>query len=85
MNKNISRIYLENQDNEFIYNKNKSKLNISFNRVAFIFFIFFIIVLIYSIHLVHLGSRKPNTENINKSIISSNSLYRADIVERNNN
>ena len=85
MNKNISRIYLENQDNEFIYNKNKSKLNISFNRVAFIFFIFFIIVLIYSIHLVHLGSRKPNTENINKSIISSNSLYRADIVDRNNN
>ena len=85
MNKNFSRIYLENQYNEFVYNKNKSKLSISFNRVAFIFFIFFIIVLIYSIHLVHLGSRKLNTENVNKFITPDNSLYRADIIDRNNN
>ena len=67
MNKNFSRIYLENQYNEFVYNKNKSKLSISFNRVAFIFFIFFIIVLIYSIHLVHLGSRKLNTETVSQN------------------
>ena len=85
MNKNISRIYLENQNNEFVYNKKKLKLSISFNRIAFIFFIFFIVVLIYSIHLVHLGSRKLNTENITKSIPPVNTLYRADIIDRNNN
>ena len=85
MNKNISRIYLENQNNEFVYNKKKLKLSISFNRIAFIFFIFFIVVLIYSIHLVHLGSRKLNTENITKSIPPDNILYRADIIDRNNN
>ncbi len=85
MNKNISRIYLENQNNEFVYNKSKSKLSINFNRIAFIFFIFFIVVLIYSIHLVHLGSRKLNTENVNKLIPLDNNLYRADIIDRNNN
>ena len=65
MNKNISRIYLENQNNEFVYNKKKLKLSISFNRIAFIFFIFFIVVLIYSIHLVHLGSETLENFKIN--------------------
>mgnify|MGYP007000212237 CR=1 len=43
-----SGIYLEDQQSDFLYKENKSNLDISFNRIAFIFFIFFIIFLIYS-------------------------------------
>ena len=60
MNKDYSNITLEDQKNEFFYKKIKSNINISFNRISFIFFIFFIISIIYSIHLIHLGSRKDN-------------------------
>ena len=83
MNNNKFRIFLENQQNDFLYKKNKSNLVITFNRVAFIFFIFFIISLIFSIHLTHLGSRKSNIENDNIIKTPVNSLYRADIVDRN--
>ena len=58
MEESKSRIILENFKNDFIYKKNKSNLNINFNRISFIFFIFFIISSIYIIHLIHLGSRK---------------------------
>ena len=58
MEENKSRIILEDYNNDFIYKKNKSSLNINFNRIAFIFFIFFLISSIYIIHLIHLGSRK---------------------------
>ena len=77
------RIIIEDQENDFLYQKSKSNLDIRFNRIAFIFFIFFIISLIYSIHLMHLGSRKSNIEartNIKQPL---NNLYRADIVDRN--
>ena len=78
-----SRIILENHQNDFLYQKKKSNLNITFNRISFIFFVFFIISLIYSIHLTHLGSRKANIE-LNKNIIPiTNELYRADITDRN--
>ncbi len=80
MTNKTSRIILENQENDFFYQKNNSKLNISFNRVSFIFFVFFIIFIIYSIHLVHLGSRKTKIENTQQG---SNKLYRADIVDIN--
>ena len=83
MNKDYSNITLEDQKNEFLYKKNKSNINISFNRISFIFFIFFIISIIYSIHLIHLGSRKDN-RIIKPNLKSSNhKLYRADIVDRN--
>jgi len=78
------RIIIEDQENDFLYEKSKSNLDIRFNRIAFIFFIFFIISLIYSIQLMHLGSRKSNIEartNIKQTL---NNLYRADIVDRNN-
>ena len=81
-NKN-SRFILEDHQDDFLYKKNKSNLNIEFNRIGFIFFIFFIFFLIYSIHLIHLGSRKIETET-NKNILRpANILYRADIVDRN--
>ena len=61
---NIENITLEEYENKFLYKKNKSNLNIQFNRVAFIFFIIFIISLIYSIQLIHLGSLKSNIKEI---------------------
>ena len=83
MNKNSSRLILEDQKNEFLYSKNKSNLNISFNRVAFIFFVFFVVSFIYSIHLIHLGSRETTIQKTETDIINKK-FYRADIIDRNN-
>ncbi len=77
------RIIIESQKNDFLYEKSKSNLNISFNRISFIFFIFFIISLIYTIHLIHLGSRDKKAEVKNNTKQISNKLYRADIVDVN--
>ena len=82
MKENNSNIFLEDQKNDFLFKKSKSNLNISFNRVSFIFFVFFIISIIYSIHLIHLGSRVDNND-FNKVKKTSNKLYRADIIDRN--
>jgi cell division protein FtsI (penicillin-binding protein 3) len=83
MNNKNSRIILEDQKGDFLYQKSKSNLDITFNRIAFVFFVFFIIFLIYSIHLIHLGSRKVKIEINNKIVTPLNDLYRADIVDRN--
>ena len=83
MNNRGSKIILEDDQSEFFYKENKLKLNISFNRVSFIFFIFFMIFVIYSIHLIHLGSRNSKIEFNDNLISNSNNLYRADIVDRN--
>ena len=83
MNNRDSKIILEDDQSEFFYKENKLKLNISFNRVSFIFFIFFMIFVIYSIHLIHLGSRNSKIEFNDNLITNSNNLYRADIVDRN--
>ena len=82
--KNNYKIILENKKNEFNFKKGNSKFHVSFNRVAFIFFCFFLISLIYSIHLLHLGSRQEKI-SINNFVSISNNLYRADIVDRNDN
>ncbi len=81
-NKNL-KILLEESQNDFKYQKIKSNLNITFNRISFIFFIFFIIFTVYSIHLIHLGSRNQNVKIEDKSKFISDNLYRADIVDRN--
>ena len=78
------KLELETQQNDFNFKTEKSNLNISFNRIAFIFFIFFIISLIFSIHLLHLGSRKINFEN-NQIKDTSLKLYRGDIIDRDGN
>ena len=80
---NKSKIILEDYNNDFIYKKNHSNLNINFNRISFIFFIFFLISLIYIIHLIHLGSRKNSNLEQNLSNTFRKELYRADIVDRN--
>ena len=80
-----SKIILEDQESSFSLNKSKTKLNITFNRISFIFFIFFIISLIFTIHLTHLGSRKSNDEIVKKKTKQLNKLYRADILDREGN
>ena len=84
MSKRDSRIILETQENDFSYKRNKSNLNITFNRIAFIFFIFFLIFIIYLIHLAHLGSRSFKINETNDLKKVSNKLYRADIIDTNN-
>ena len=83
MNKKNLNIFLEKHESDFVFVKDKSNLNISFNRISFIFFIFSLIGIIYSIQLAHLGSRQNN--NVDKAKIqkNSNKLYRADIIDRN--
>ena len=83
MKKSKPNIVLKYQKNDFFYEKSKSNLVISFNRVSFIFFIFFIISVIFSIHLIHLGSRESNKIISSNLKIPSHKLYRADIVDRN--
>ena len=84
MNKFKSNLTIEDNENDFIYRKKKTGLNIQFNRVAFIFFIFFIIYTIYSIHLIKLGTLYSKVEKTNTSLINEK-LYRADIVDINGN
>jgi len=81
--KNNENIVLEEYEIEFSYKKNKSNLNIQFNRIAFIFFIIFIISIIYTIQLLHLGSL--NLDNKTQTISSNKINYRADIVDNNGN
>ena len=84
MSKRDSRIILETQENDFSYKRSKSNLNITFNRISFIFFIFFIIFIIYLVHLTHLGSRNSKINETNDLKKVSNKLYRADIIDTNN-
>ena len=57
MNKdNNEKLVFENYENEFSFEENKSNLNITFNRIAFIFFVFLVICLIYSVQVFYLGS-----------------------------
>ncbi len=80
---NNSQIILEDNRNDFSFQKNKSNINISFNRISFIFFVFFIIFIIFSIHLIYLGSRDSKRVMNEKLSVTSNKLYRADIIDRN--
>ena len=57
-------LLIEEYESHFSYEAKKSNLNISFNRVAFIFFIFFTISIIFSTKAVYLGSlKKQITQN----------------------
>ena len=80
---NNERLVLENYENEFSYERNKSNLNITFNRIAFIFFVFLTICVIYTIKVFYLGSLSSKI-NIEKSFPAKNN-FRADIVDNNGN
>ena len=84
MNKiNHEKLILESYENEFSYKKNKSNLNITFNRIAFIFFIFLVICIIYTIKVFYLGSLNSKIKIEKFSPIKKN--YRADILDNNGN
>jgi hypothetical protein len=59
-NDNCERLVLENYENEIFYKRHKSNLNITFNRIAFIFFIFLIICAIYTIKVLNIQLLKFN-------------------------
>ena len=80
---NRENLTLENYENEFLYKENKSNLNISFNRIAFIFFIFIMICFIYSLKVFYLGSLNFKLQPKKNEYIKQNS--RADIVDDNGN
>tara|TARA_A100000164_G_scaffold376368_1_gene413268 strand:- start:2814 stop:4499 length:1686 start_codon:yes stop_codon:yes gene_type:complete len=82
MDNNNSKFIIEENKDEFQFGKSKSKIDIKFKRVAFIFFVFFVISLIYSIHLIHLGSRNSDIKISTKYNIN-NPIKRADIIDIN--
>ena len=82
MNKDKSEIFvLEDYESEFSYKKNKSNLNITFNRIAFIYFVFFMISIICSIKVFYLGSLNSKIKIEKFLPIKKN--YRADILDNN--
>ena len=81
--KKMENLFIENYENEFSYKENRSNLNISFNRIAFIFFIFLMISFIYSIKVFYLGSL--HSKFLQKEIIQIKTNFRADIIDNNGN
>ena len=58
MNEKTEHINIDENDNNFHYNAGNRNLNISFNRISFIFFIFFILAIIFSLKVN--VTRPPN-------------------------
>jgi len=77
--KNETNLILEDYETHFYYQK--SNLNISFNRIAFIFFIFLTISIIFSSKALYLGSLKKNENNIEVAKLD----YRASLIDRDGN
>ena len=77
-NKNF---FLEEYNSEFSYDENKSNLNISFERIAFIFFVFFIIAVIFSSKVIFLSLKTlPKSKMIFKK-----ENFRSAIVDKKGN
>ena len=74
-------LFIFDNSNYFNYEKNKSNLNISFNRITFIFFIFLTLTFIFSFKAIYLGSL---VKNINKKNITK-SDNRSTIIDREGN
>ncbi len=77
--KNETNLILEDYETHFYYQK--SNLNISFNRIAFIFFIFLTISIIFSSKALYLGSLKKKENNIQVAKPD----YRASLIDRDGN
>ena len=80
---NNERLVLENYDNKFLYKKDKSNLNITFNRIAFIFFVFLIVCFIYSVKVFYLSSLSSKIKIEKLTPLKKN--YRADILDNSGN
>ena len=72
---------MNNIDENFKYEANRSNLKISFERISFIFFIFFIITIIFSSKTIYLGFKKTNQTQT----VKEKEKYRASIMDRNGN
>ena len=81
--KDIENLTLESYENEFSFKENKSNLNISFNRIAFIFLIFLMVCLIYSIKVFYLGSLNSKTSQ--EKMYPTINNFRADILDNSGN
>ena len=77
-NKNKKDLLIEEYDSHFSYKIRKSNLNISFNRIAFIFFVFLTLAFIFSFKAIYLGSLDNNIYD--KKIINSDN--RSTIIDR---
>ena len=75
------KLFAEGDSNDFSFEKNKSNLVISYNRVTFIFFLFFVITIIFTLKVIYLGSLEKNVEK--KLVIKSDS--RSTILDANGN
>ena len=80
-NKIKNELFVEDYDEKFLYKDLKNKINISFNRIAFIFFVFVALGIIFSIKASYFGFKK---ENIKKTYVP-NKDYRSSILDRNGN
>ena len=74
-------LLVEEYDANFSYKTKKTNINISFNRVAFIFFVFVIVSLIFSTKAIFLSSLKAKISNLD----FLESEFRSSIIDRNNN
>ncbi len=77
----MSELNKNKSNNEFNFNARISSLNISFERIAFIFFIFFIISIIFFSRIIFLSlEKKPKFEKIIKK-----DNFRSSILDREGN
>ena len=72
---------MNNIDEYFKFEANRSNLKISFERISFIFFIFFIITIIFTSKTIYLGFKKTNQTQT----LKEKEKYRASIMDRNGN
>ena len=72
---------MNNIDENFKFEANRSNLKISFERISFIFFIFFIITIIFMSKTIYLGFKKTNQTQT----VKEKEKYRASIMDRNGN
>ena len=81
MNRDSKFFSFENDFDKLENKYNKNKLNISFNRVAFIFFSFVLVLLIFSLKAFYLtGKELPENNSL-----GSKKEIRNNILDRNNN
>ena len=72
---------MNNIDENFKFQENKSNLKISFERIAFIFFVFFVITAIFSSKTIYLGFKKTTQAKT----LKEKEKYRASIMDRDGN
>ena len=76
-----NKIIPEEYNSEFAFAENKSGLNISFERIAFIFFVFFIIAIIFSLKVIFLSQKNKN--EVKKLYKKDN--FRSSILDKDGN